>query len=293
MRPSSSLRISSTQIVALVWFGLAMITAFSVIGCSRSELPRALRLALNPWPGYSFAYLAEEKGFFEEEGISVQIIELGSLADSRRIFEQRQADITCCTLVEVLLMNDSNHADPVRIVSAVDYSNGSDMLLGRCEVESLDSLAGCRIGVEPESVDGLSVFLALTSVGLTLDDVTLVPLAQSEMVEAMRTGRVDAVQTYPPTSDWVQQQEGVHRLWDSSQTPATILDVMAARESLLLERSEEVRAFVRAYDRAQKYFLQHNADYGSPLRTERRGAAAILRGDSGIGQRRSRSGKSL
>ena len=76
-------------------------------------------------------------------------------------------------------------------------------------------------------------------------------------VEGMRTGCVDAVQSYPPTSDLIQQQEGVHRLWDSSQSPATILDVLAARESMLAERAGEVRALVRAYSRAQNYYRKH------------------------------------
>ena len=262
---------------------LMIFAAFVCVGCTDNEPPRTLRLAVNPWPGYSFVYLADEKGFFREEGISVQLIELASLADSRRIFEQGQADVTCCTLVEVLLMNGSDDKDPVRVVSAVDYSDGSDMLLGRSNIESLNSIRGHRIGVEPESVDGLSVFLALSSVGLTMDDVTLVPLAQSEMVEAMRTGRVDAVQSYPPTSDLIQQQEGVHRLWDSSLSPATILDVLAARESMLAERAGEVRALVRAYSRAQNYYRKHKKEAAEIL-ARRCGLSedALLRSFDGI-----------
>jgi NitT/TauT family transport system substrate-binding protein len=134
------------------------------------------------------------------------------------------------------------------------------MLLGHAHIESLESIAGCRIGVEPESVDGLSVYLALSSAGLTLEDVTLVPLAQSEMVEAMQSGQVDAVQSYPPTSDAILDQPGVHRLWDSSRAPTTILDVLAVRDSLLAQQPEAVAALVAAYGRAQEYFRLHEAE---------------------------------
>ena len=35
----------------------------------------SLRIAINPWPGYEFATLAREKGFFDEEKIKVQLID--------------------------------------------------------------------------------------------------------------------------------------------------------------------------------------------------------------------------
>jgi ABC-type nitrate/sulfonate/bicarbonate transport system substrate-binding protein len=166
-----------------------MLVLLTLGGCNDDSPGPALRVAVNPWPGYSFVYLAEEKGYFQEEGVSVRLIELASLADGRRVFEQGQADVMCCTLVEVLSTNESSGEDPAQIISAVDYSDGSDMLLACPDVKSLEAIRGCRIGVEPESVDGLSVFLALSSIGLTMEDVTLVALAQSEMIDAIRTER--------------------------------------------------------------------------------------------------------
>jgi NitT/TauT family transport system substrate-binding protein len=218
---------------------------------------RELRIAINPWPGYSFMYLAEEQGYFREQGLSVRLIELASLADARRVFEQGRSDLICCTLVEVLMMNECISPDAVKCVAAFDYSNGSDALLARSGVASLAALRGGTIGLEPESVDGLAVYLALQSVGLTISDVTLVPLAQSEMAEALRSGKVDAVQTYPPCADAIEQIAGVHRLWDTSASPGVILDVLAARESFLAEQPEAVRGVLRAYQRAQHYYREH------------------------------------
>ena len=125
-------------------------------GCGSEPAAPSLRLAVNPWPGYSFVYLADEKGYFDEEGVSIQFLELASLADARRVFEQGQVDLTFCTLVEVLLMNEVVSEDPVKVIAAVDYSNGSDVLLARDEIQGLRDIRGRRIGVEPESVDGVS-----------------------------------------------------------------------------------------------------------------------------------------
>jgi NitT/TauT family transport system substrate-binding protein len=230
-----------------------------VAGCGEvrvSPAAREMRIAINPWPGYSFMYLAEEQGYFRDEGLTVRLVELASLADARRVFEQRQSDLICCTLVEVLMMNDAAGANAAQCVGVFDYSNGSDMLLAHSGVASLESLRGGRIGLEPESVDGLAVHLALKSVGLTIKDVTLVPLAQSEMVEALRSGKVDAVQTYPPGSDVIERIPGVHSLWDTSHAPGVILDVLAAHQSFLAEQPHAVRGLLRAYQRAQHFYRE-------------------------------------
>ena len=51
-----------------------------------------LRIAINPWPGYEFLYLAERLKLFEAEGVEVRILQFSSLNDSRRAFELGKAD---------------------------------------------------------------------------------------------------------------------------------------------------------------------------------------------------------
>jgi NitT/TauT family transport system substrate-binding protein len=209
---------------------------------------------MNPWPGYSFMYLAEELGFFEDEGISVRLVEMDSLADVRCVFERGHADMICCSLVEVLLLNDRQDADSVKCVTAIDYSNGCDMLLARDQIGSLAELRGCKIGLEPESLDVLTVYLALKSAGLRMDDVELVPLAQAEMLQAMQSGSVDAVPIYPPASDAIKTLAGVHCLWDSSAAPSAVLDVLATQETFLAEHPQAVSGVLRACRRAQRFY---------------------------------------
>ncbi len=245
--------------LAITFFAFS--TFFGPSGCSdrciSPAVPREVRIAINPWPGYALFYLAEEKGFFEEEGLSVRLVELASLADARRVFEHGQTDLICCTLVEVLMMNDAVVTDPVKSIHVFDYSNGSDMLVAREDLTTVASLRGARIGLEPESVDCLAVNLALQSAGLSIGDVTLVALAQSEMRDALQSGQVDAVQTYPPGSEAISQVPGVHTLWDTSNAPGVILDVLAARQSFLNEQPQAIRGLIRAYQRAQDYYSLH------------------------------------
>lgn len=54
---------------------------------------RELRDSVNPWPRYSFLFVAEELRYFQARGLDLRLMELESLADSRRIFEQVNTDV--------------------------------------------------------------------------------------------------------------------------------------------------------------------------------------------------------
>lgn len=251
-------RQSPTTVISRVVWLLVCLAACVLPACSQSSVDQSpqLRVAVTPWPGFSFAFLAEELGYFRQAGVDVRLLELGSLADARRIFEQGQADVVFCTLAEAILMNSAYPEENIRVIAAVDYSSGSDMLLGQAHIPNVASLRQCKIGVEPESVSGLCLNLALASAGLTVADVTLVPMPNAEMLEAMQSHKVDAVQIYTPDSDAIEQLAGVHRLWDTSSAPGLVLDLMAARGQQIEEQPDKLRAFLSAFERAQRFYRE-------------------------------------
>ena len=71
------------------------------VGCS-PEKPTTLRVGINPWPGYEFLYLAQEKGFYRDAGLDVRLVEFSSLADTRRAYERGQINAIGTTVIEVL-----------------------------------------------------------------------------------------------------------------------------------------------------------------------------------------------
>jgi NitT/TauT family transport system substrate-binding protein len=264
---------------ALGLLGAVVVVLFGP-ACRSTGLPesdRQLRIAVNPWPGYAFLFLAEELGYFQAEGLDVRLIELASLADSRRVFEQGNADVIACSLVEVLLMNDAPTGDRTEAFLVCDYSDGGDILLARHgDAEDFD-LRGKRIGLEPDSLDGFCVYLALQSKGLSISDVQIVPLAQSEMSRALDRNRVDAVQVYPPVSDEIAAMSHMHPVWDSSQAPWSIVDVLSARVDTLILRSHDLQRLARAYWRGQQYYYQYRADAEAILARRCRISPAGLR----------------
>ncbi|GAH76415.1 unnamed protein product, partial [marine sediment metagenome] len=57
-------------------FGLLFLVVFisiNIIGCTKKDQDDPIRIALNIWPGYGAFFIAQDKGFFAQEGISVDI----------------------------------------------------------------------------------------------------------------------------------------------------------------------------------------------------------------------------
>lgn len=234
---------------------VALLAALALLsGCSRPAEP--LRIGLNPWPGFELLHIAAEQGFFRDEGVEVQLVEFASLGDSRRAFERGQTDAFGATPTE-LLLSRSNSSHQTQAFYIVDFSAGADVVLARPNLDSVSALRGRRVGAEPAAMDVALLSFALKSAGLSLNDVEVVPLAQNSMANALATGTVDAVCSYPPYANEIMQRGLARPVFDSSRIPGIIVDVLAADAATLRARAHELAAVVRGMERARQFLEKH------------------------------------
>jgi NitT/TauT family transport system substrate-binding protein len=233
---------------------LAVLCLFIFTGCKKESPP--IRVGMIIWPGYDFLYLAEKNGFCKEEGVNVQLFDFVSLSDSRRAFERGQIDVVAGTIVELLITRESSDRSP-QAFFVTDFSNGADVILGKSPISTVSELKGKRVGVEPASLDLLTLNLALRQNQMNLDDVTLIPLAQNGMEYGFEMQEVDAICTYPPTSLKVLSKGDANILFNSTQIPGYIVDVLMADESFINNRSEDLAKLLRAFDKAILFTKEH------------------------------------
>lgn len=224
--------------------------------CGRPPAVEPLRIGINPWPGYELIHVAQEQGYFDAEGLTVEIVELSSLGDSRRAFERGQTDIFGATPAE-LLFSQENAPRQAQAFYLMDYSAGADVIVGRPSIATLADLRGRRVGAEPASMDLALLTFALQSAGLSLSDVNLVPIQQNSLLHVLRDGQLDAAVSYPPYSQEIQRLNLARPIFDSLAIPGRIVDFLAADARLLNQRPDDFKALVRALDRARLFIEQH------------------------------------
>lgn len=234
----------------------ALLSAW-LAGCAQPVTP--VRIGTNPWPGYEFLHLAEELGYFREEGARVELVEFLSLGDSSRAFERGQIDAWGTTLAELLLVHEHSRREAQAFL-VTNTSTGGDMLLARPGIASLPALKGKRVGAEPATVDMVLLHHALQSAGLRVSDVQVVSMPQNKLLGALARGQIDAAVSYGPTAVELQRKARAVRLFDSTKVSDKIVDVLAAERNLLAARGDEFAAVARAYFRARAYAQTNPVD---------------------------------
>lgn len=237
---------------------LLVLSLLNLSGCF-SDPKTPLRIGVNPWPGYEFLFLAEEKGFFKELGLNIRLVEFNSLSDARRAYEREQLEGLCTTVIEVLQALDQSTRLP-RIVRVVDYSHGADVIIGRTEMSDGAALRGKRVGVELGSLGVFILARALEKYQLKLSDVRALSMDQLSIGEGLVDGELDAAVTYPPTSVGLLKRQDMKVLFSTSEIPGEVLDVIAVDQAIIKSRRKEVEKLLRAFDRAVLYSLSNKEE---------------------------------
>ena len=203
--------------------------------------------------------LAEDKGFFRDEGVDVRLLEFNSYADSRRAYDSRRIDGMGSTAIEVLITRDQSGRN-TRIVRVLNFSEGADVIVAGKDVRSMRDLRGKRIGVELDTFGMYVLARALELEGMSLQDVTPVSTGQGSMVAHLLKGVIDAAVTYPPASTRLLADPRFHAVFSTAQIPGEVVDVIAIGGFVLRERPRQVAGFLRGVDRAFAYLKENPED---------------------------------
>lgn len=215
-----------------------------------------IHIGIHQCTGHEHLFIAKKQGFFKQAGLDVELVELSSLTEVRRAFERGKVDGMASTLIEVLeaFKYSGKIAQPVLII---DYSNGADEILGSTKINTIKELKGKKIGVESGSLSTYLVSRALEMNDIKSSEVVIMPMELHDMPIALKTGKVDAITSYPPTSVAIKKQMGVNVLFDSSTIPNEILDVIAINKEVLAKNPELQKQLLQTW----KLTLDYTRNY--------------------------------
>jgi NitT/TauT family transport system substrate-binding protein len=217
-------------------------------------------------------YIAQQKGFFEEAGISVEIVDFADGSALGEAFAASGLDIALMGVAPTATWQ-SKGVDLKIVASA---NGGGHVILTREDtgINSIEDLKG-HIIAEPNPgtvTDTLLRDYILPNAGLDPEeDVQILSgLKPADMAASLAvTGEVDAIITWEPFSTQaLQQYEGLKLLYDSAQvikdaTGAEALypvNVVSASGSLISENPDLLQSFMDAYKKTIDFI---NTDPGA------------------------------
>jgi len=144
----------------------------------------------------ALVYVAEDQGYFEKNGLDVTIKGYGSGKACAGALIDGEADIAT-SADNVFVSNSFEHTD-LRILGAVATKQVKELVAIKEGITTINDLIGKNIGVTKKSGAEFQLGVFLTLNGLSQQDVELVDLKPSEMLEAISNGDVDAVFVWNP-----------------------------------------------------------------------------------------------
>ncbi len=138
---------------------------------------------------------AKEKGFFEEEGITVKLVEFQDGPNIIAALDSGSIDVGYIGQgAHKLCVNGQ-----AKIFALSHISNG-DALIGGPGITKVEDLKGKKVAYSSGTSSEDILVNSLTKAGMTMDDITAVDMDASGIVTAMISGGVDACATWSPNS---------------------------------------------------------------------------------------------
>ena len=158
--------------------------------------PVTLNIAYMPNYGSLWSVLtAKEKGYFEEVGITVEMVEF---ADGPTIIAAMESGS-----IDIGYIGQGAHKLCINgqaSIFALSHISNGDALIGGAGITKIEDLAGKKVAYSSGSSSEDILLNSLNSVGMTMDDIEAVDMDASAIVTAMLSGGVDACATWSPNS---------------------------------------------------------------------------------------------
>lgn len=215
---------------------------------SPAPQPQVLISGINPWPGYSGHYVALQKDFFSQEGIKVQETFFQSATEGITAFLAGKVDVGWVTSGDAVQMISKDPS--IRMFFVVDYSNGSDGILGH-NINSPKDMKGKTVARENILFEKVLLRSYLEKGGLTEQDVITRDLTAADAAAAFAAKRVDAAVSYEPWLTKAAKESGGKIIFTTKDTNL-IADVLVVRQKLIESRKADLQAYLRAIDKGVK-----------------------------------------
>ena len=245
------------QLVAGLAGGLILHSATAPIARSNSMMK--MTLGGVTWIGLTPFYIAQEKGFFAENGLDVNLQIFGANTDYISAFLANRIDgVISSVTSETVLMADKGK--DFKIVMVQDNSQGGDGILARNSVADIADFKGKRVAVEQGAVGHFFLLQVLKQAGLSDKDITIINADAATAAAAYQAGNVDIASSYAPFLTQANEAQSDGRIiYDSSKMPSAISDFYSFSSEYIEANPEAVEAFVAGIAKALN-FLETNRE---------------------------------
>ncbi len=234
---------------------LVTLTA-ALSGCafgSSTGKDKSLKIGLIPVLDVLPFYIAQDKGYFEAEGLKVEPVPIKSAQERDALMQAGEIDGMLTDLISSALLN--RETGQVKVIAKArkayrDFPQFRILAAPGVTVNSPADMAGIKVGISQNSVIQYLNDRLLTRWGLPADQIAFEEVgAIPTRFELLMNGQLKAAVLPDPLAQ-AAIAGGASLIVDDAQFPEYSQSVLAFHQDTLQNKPEAVRAFMRAWNKA-------------------------------------------
>ena len=253
-----------TRTIRTALLALSAATALALTGCSDGGATQnaaaaggkeTLRVGAAPIVHFYTARIAEERGFFDEEGLNVELTDVTSATQQIALMESGSLDIGGSGPAE--LMTAAAQGLPVKLLPFADLSSEDPAKALRgivvdpaSGINDVSQLSGKTIAVSNLlSSPHLDALGAIDALGGDASSVTFVAIPSGQQRESLKSGEIQAAVMFDPSKS-AAIASGAKVLANPEASGNLLAFSWFVNDDFMAKRPDDAAAFVRAMDRA-------------------------------------------
>lgn len=217
----------------------------------------------------SLVWVAENQGYFSEQGLNVDIKEFDSGKNAfKTMLEQGNMDMV--TVAQTPVMFNSFNRNDYEIIAGMVSSYKDVNILARKDkgISKPEDLKGKKIGATKGSTGHFFLGLFLVYNGLKLSDVEISDFKATELAQALIDGKVDAISTWEPHIYNAKKQLGEKAIILSDKDIFREDFYFVPNKDFLEKNPEAIERFLKAIKKAEE-FIKNDKEKAINITAER------------------------
>jgi NitT/TauT family transport system substrate-binding protein len=256
--------------VFVILLMMVFVGACSLLGTPEPE-DVTLRIAVLPVLDTLPLYVAEEQGFFEQNGVRVEFIPVGSAPERDQIIAAGQADGMVNELVSTLFYNrEEIQIQVVRFARTAtsEYPVFRILAAANSGVTSVEGLTEIEIGISDGTVIEYLTDRLLLAEGISESEIQKISVPSiGDRLALLNSGELAAAMLPDPLAS-LAIQSGATVVIDDTKHPEFGYSVISFRKDALDSYPEAIRGFLKAVEQAVAEINQDTGRWDTLL-TER------------------------
>jgi NitT/TauT family transport system substrate-binding protein len=212
--------------------------------------------------------LAADQGIVEKWAkkydLNIEVVQINDYIESINQYTAGQYDACTMTNMDALTIPAAGGVDSTALIVG-DFSNGNDGVVLKGS-DKLEDIKGRQVNLVELSVSHYLLARGLDSVGLKESDIKVINTSDADMVAVFSTKDVNAAVTWNPLLSEITAQPGATKVFDSSQIPGEIIDLLVINTETLKANPNLGKALVGAWYETMA-LMSADSDAGKAART--------------------------